>query len=259
MADTKKNNWGKKVFFLYPHSVIRDEMISTLIRSEYEIYLLKNHEAAVSVLEKYDDSILFINIDEELTEPEWEKYIKNIMESEKTKNVRIGILTYNEDASLAKKYLMDLMIPCGFIKLRLGLIESTKIMLATLDSNEAKGTRKFVRAKCETSATFNLDFNNKRYSGIINDLSVVGMACVFDKNVDIKLHTIFKNIQLNLKGILCRLTGFVAGIRKLESNVYVIMFKQNMGDDMREKIRNFIHKLLQKEIDIIANKEVKTK
>ena len=69
-------NLGKKVFFLYPHSVIQNEMVIELIRNEYEIYLLFDHMKTVRLLEKYNDSILFINIDEGLMENEWEKYIK---------------------------------------------------------------------------------------------------------------------------------------------------------------------------------------
>ena len=33
---------GKKVFFLYPPSVIRDEMIGRLLDQEYEVYMLKD-------------------------------------------------------------------------------------------------------------------------------------------------------------------------------------------------------------------------
>ena len=60
---------------------------------------------------------------------EWEEYIKGIIGSEGTKDVRIGIVSYNENKELAEKYLMELMVPCGFIRLKLGIEESTQIIL----------------------------------------------------------------------------------------------------------------------------------
>ena len=35
---------GKKVFFLYPPSVVTDELVWEVVRNEYEVYLLKDHK-----------------------------------------------------------------------------------------------------------------------------------------------------------------------------------------------------------------------
>ena len=70
-----------------------------------------------------------------MPEYEWEEWIKKRLEDPETKTVGIGIVTYNSDERLQKKYLMDIGIGFGFIKLKLGLDESTKILLTTLKAS----------------------------------------------------------------------------------------------------------------------------
>jgi hypothetical protein len=247
MADIPKDFLGKKVFFLYPQSVIQKELVVLLIQNEYEVYLLHDHRKALGVLKRYNDSIIFINIDEALKEAEWETYIKGIMSNEDTKNVRIGIISYNTDKALAGKYLMDLMVQCGFIRLTLGIKESAAIILKALDANEAKGRRKYIRAKCTdlTVNSFNIRMGINTYKGRIRDISSVGMACVFDEHASFELKTPLNDIQLNLKGLICSISGVVAGIRTENEPVYLIMFDHKITEATQLKISNFIFKCLQ--------------
>ena len=41
---------GKKVFFLYPPSVVRDDLIKRLLEQEYEVYMLKDIATASNLL-----------------------------------------------------------------------------------------------------------------------------------------------------------------------------------------------------------------
>ncbi len=245
--------WGKKIFFLYPHSVIQEQLVHALIQQEFELYLLKDHRRAVRILQKFPDSILFINIDEGLEESEWEDYVRNLMNSPETKEVRIGILSYNEERDLAEKYLMELAVPCGFIGLKLGLVESTQIIFKTLAANEARGRRKHVRATCKdpNQASFNVKMANKVYDGSIVDISAVGMACTFKADFQPKIGTRFDDIQLRLKGKLCMIAGRVAGFHHEQKNRYVLMFDPGMTNESKGKIYNFIHRTLQDDMDQI--------
>ncbi|HUV08292.1 MAG TPA: PilZ domain-containing protein [Spirochaetia bacterium] len=253
MKELPASDLGKKVFFIYPHSVIQKKLISNIIEHEYEVYLLEDHRKALRVLEVYNDSILFVNIDKGLREKEWEKYVRGIMSSEATKNARIGIVTYDENKALAEKYLMELMVPCGFIRLKIGVEESTRIILKTLEANEAKGRRRFVRAVCRGSnrATFNIKIRNKIITGLIIDISSAGMACSFDGEINLKVGTPFNDLQLRLKGSLCRLSGRVAGFIEADTQHYVIMFDENLDQHTRAKIRSFIFSVLHEEINKI--------
>lgn len=234
---------GKKVFFLNPPSVIQDEMISDILKNEYEVYMVRDANRTVRLMNKYPDSILFVNIDHNVKETNWEVWIRALMDDPATKNVRVGILTYNKDQALAEKYLMDMMVPCGFIKLTLGLAESTEILLKALEANEAKGRRKFVRALIpdNTPAPFNVVIQGQTHTGKVIDISAVGMACLFDKYVNLKAHSVLESMQLRLKGSLCMVNGIVMGTRNEHGQlVYIIMFDPKMHADTRSKIRTFI-------------------
>jgi hypothetical protein len=254
---TESNNTqfiGKKVFFLYPHSVMQQEMLDILINNEYEVYLINDHKKMLKVTSLFPDSILFINIDNVITVGEWITYIKSIMSDNNTK-IQIGIVTYNNNPELAKKFLMEIMVPCGFIVLNLGLEKSIPILLKILDANEAKGRRKYIRAlSAENDNTkFNVNIGTQLYTGKILDISIAGMAAVFDKTVEIEIKTRLNDIQLVLKGIICRVSGVIAGSRKGAESFYVILFEFS-DDRAKSRIHSYIHKCLQDSMDEILKK-----
>jgi hypothetical protein len=251
MIEPETRDLGRKVFFLHPHSVIRESLLNELMRNEYEVYLFWDHERVLRILNTFNNAILFINIDEGLKEPQWERYVRDIMSSEETKDVRIGILSYYEDKALAEKYLMDLAVPCGFIKLKIGVKESTRIILKTLEANEARGRRRYVRAVCNNScyASFNTLIQGKLLKGDILDISAVGMACAFDHNIHLEANTKLEDIQLRLKGSVCRVSGKVAGVTRGAEGRTVIMFNQDTDNATRQKIRNFVFSTLQSELN----------
>ncbi len=238
----------KKVFFLYPHNMIQNEIIIEIIKNEYEAYILNDHIKTIKILKKYPNSILFINIDTNLKEAEWIKYIRSIMESPETKEIKIGILSFIENNALEEKYLMELLVPCGFIKLNLGIEKCKNIILKALEANEAKGRRKHIRIECRNKslASFNMNIDNKFFSGEIDYISSVGMAIIFDEQ-DLKLvkNTKLNDIQLRLKGSICTVSGIIFGNRKIEGKIiYVIMFV-NTNRISIDKIHLFISGYLQ--------------
>src|SRR6056297_1073359 len=251
MNDSQIEQFGKKVFFLYPHSVIQEELVTHIIQNEFEVYLINNHRKLLPLLKKYNNSILFINIDERLKESEWEEYIQSIMNNEATKGVQIGILTYNEDKELARKYLMDLMVPGGYIQLKLGLKESTKIILQTLMANEAKGKRKFVRARCPNNVTteFNVELMGSMRNGYIKDISTAGMACIFQGDLDLPAKTPLNRVQLKLRSRIVMISGVIAGNRQTpEDTLYVVIFTEYISGDAKQRISDFVYRTLQAEM-----------
>jgi hypothetical protein len=245
------NAGGKRIFFLYPNSVLQTEMVSQLIRAEYEIYLLKDHEKARLIFKKYPDSVVFMNIDDGMKESQWEQYIRELQNDPELRELRIGILTYNNDAELARMYLMDLMVSAGFVKLSLGLKESTEIVLKVLEANEAHGRRKYLRIICgNRHATLNFQEGNRAYTGTVMDISSVGMACTFEPDPQFSAHAKAESIQLKLKGSLCLVSGIVMGTRREgELFTYVLLFDPKTGQDIKNKIRTFIQWSLQSYIE----------
>ena len=244
---------GKKVFILYPHSVIKDELLDFLIMSGFESYVLHDHKRALKLLAAFPDSIMFINIDEGMSEKEWETYIRGIQENPATENSHLGILSYNTDQRLMQKYLMDIGVSCGYIQLKLGTKESTRIMLSVLEANEARGKRKFVRAFCEneTSATVNIKSSSGFYYGKILDISAVGIAAQFEKFDPLPTNSIIREMQLKLRGGLVLTNAILIG-RRGKEKVWIFLFDvPRMNPDHKLIIHRFIKYTLQHYIDTL--------
>jgi hypothetical protein len=238
--------FGKKVFFLYPPSVVTEELVWEVVRNEYEVYMLKDHQRLRKLLPRYDDSILFVNIDAGLSEERWEAYVREIAESSDTANVRIGILTYNKNEELARKYLMDIGVQAGFVTLSLGLEESAGIVLRMLEANEARGRRRYVRARIDDpkAATFNVKIHDMLCNGVVHDISSVGMACSFEPDMEVPVRSYLTDIQLRLRGQAVKVSGVVSGVRAGDKHVHVVMFDPRQGSAFRSRVRRFVHQQL---------------
>jgi hypothetical protein len=242
---------GKKIFILYPHSVIQDEMLDILIMNGYETYILRDHKRARRLLEHFSDSIMFINIDEGIREKEWESYIRDLQENPKTKECRLGILSYNTDQRLMQKYLMDMSVPCGYIQLKLGIQASTKIILDALQANEARGRRKFIRAACDddANATMNYKDISGMYYGKLLDISSAGIAVKIERFGTFPLNSRLRDIQLKLRGSLVMTDVILMGKRRDAGNVWIFIFDPNMSQNNKLIIHRYIKYTLQRFID----------
>lgn len=245
---------GRKVFFLYPHAIIRD-LIKDIIRNEYEVFTVEDHTRLKHFLTREKNAIVFINIEERLREEEWEKYIRDILGNPDTRGVGVGVLTYfDRGKALTEKYLMELGVNCGFIRLKTDLAKCKDIILRTLEANEARGKRRFVRGITNARLdTFNAVIGTSRYSGKVLDISIAGMACQFNDlgqrlNVGMEL----KDIQLVLRGARCQIEARIIRIdrRGGDSDVYVLLFlADSLKPAIKDKIHAFIQICLQDEID----------
>jgi hypothetical protein len=244
---------GKKIFLLRPQSVIHQEMLDILIMAGYETYTLVDEKRARKLLVKFPGSIMFINIDEGLREKEWEAYIRDIMKDPATQDSRLGIMSYNQDKTLMQKYLMDLAIPCGYIQLKLGLQESTKIILAALEANEARGRRKFIRADCEDdiNATMNYKNDMETIHGKILDISSAGIAARFDRAASPQVNSVIRSLQLRLRGGIIMSDMIYMGKRRDNVSIHILLFDPKMSQENKLVIHRYIKLCLQKYIDAL--------
>lgn len=244
---------GKKIFILYPHSVFQQEMLDVLIMAGFETYLIMDPEKAKKLLKKFPGSIMFINIDEGMPEPQWEAYIRNIQEEEATKDTKLGIMSYNQDKDLMKKYLIDLGIQCGYIQLKLGVQESTRIVLGALEATDARGKRKYIRAECgdDLHATMNYKGDTGIYHGKILDISSAGIAAKFEKVEDLPVNSLLREVQLKLRGGLILADMIFMGKRKDRHNVCILLFDPKMSPENKLVIYRYVKMCLQKYIDTL--------
>jgi hypothetical protein len=243
---------GRKVFFLYPHSVIQDDLVDDLIMQGFEIYILRDHKRARKLIERFSGSIMFINIDERLTEPEWEAYIREILDNPQI-TTRLGILSYNTDRELMQKYLMDMMVPCGYVQLKQGAKESALIIRNALLANEAKGRRKSFRAVCEEGSGIMI-FNGDSCSinGKILDISSGGFAAKMDNPQKLDKNALLRKVQLKLRGAQAIVDLIYLGPRYDDPNVWILLFDPtSVTDTAKFTINHFIKLCLQRLIDTV--------
>jgi hypothetical protein len=244
-------NLGRKVFFLYPHSVIRKDLLRMILRAGYEVYVLHDHHKALTVLATFPGSVMFVNIDVVLSEEEWKSLISKIGQDPGIRDARIGVVTYNLDSRLQKYYVKTLRIPCGFVHLKQDQLASRNIIIRALKVNRAGGIRKHIRAECNTDfhVTFYVKIGGATYNGKVKDISENGMACVFEKSMEMAEKQVLDKIHLNLRGVVCDLPGTVYARKSGEPVVYIILFGADMENDTREKICAYISANIQHSMD----------
>ena len=248
------NAAGKKIFFLYPTPSIVNQVIQDLAQQEYEVYVARDHSRLSYALKKYSDSIIYINIDDKLSEAEWEKWISSILILVPT--LKIGCFTSNADEERKKKITDKMNISGGFLPNRVDMSNISEKIMEYLESVNAKGRRKYLRAAIESdkNTTMNIPHNDGFINSNIKDISVVGLSCVFDSDPDIKKNTLIKAIQIKLQSVLINADGIVFGSREeQEEKIYVILFTPKNASEIRAKIRKYIQQNLQSKMDSEIN------
>ncbi|MBN1648939.1 MAG: response regulator [Spirochaetales bacterium] len=248
--DEHNFNFEKKIFFLYPHEIIHEELIIDLIFNGYECYELHDEKTALKILGKYRESLLFINIDKQLKDLDWEKYITKLLNSEQTQSVLVGILSYNTDPNLRKLYLMKLGVQCGFIQLKASYQKISDTFLKVFEANEAKGRRQAVRAIVEKQedALFNIKYGNAVYYGKIIDISKAAMACTMEEHPRLEIDDQIGNIQLKLKGVPVQTSGIIKMKRIQNGEFMFIIGFTCQKPEIGKKICHFVYRTLSEKV-----------
>jgi hypothetical protein len=238
--------YGRKVIFLYPPTVL-DDVVDALAQHEFEVYTCKDHEKLGAYLTKHPGALVFVNIDMGMKESEWEDWLRRRVSIKD--GTEFGIVTYNDNKALAEKYLMGVGVKCGFIVLKIGAAKAVDILLRTLEANEARGKRKYVRSsRWEANAEYNVELNGSMVRGQVLDISCVGMTLIFENCVPPKVGAKISDIQLSLHGARVKMDAIVYGTREMEGGapVYILIFTpQSMDNLKRDKIRTYVRRSLQ--------------
>jgi len=243
---------GKKIFFLHPSAIIRNQIITELAQEEFEVYSVKDEAKLSQMLKKHPNSIVFACINEGLRENEWEEWIRSINTGQETSDVGIGIIASGLNESTKRKYILQFKISCGYTVLKSDLNEVIKQLIIILNNKNAKGRRKYIRAltDAEPNTTVNFPMNGTFVNGNLKDISVVGFSCSFGEDPGLVKNSLFGNIQIRLQTQLLKVEGIVFGSRMdAGEKTYVILFTQRIDPDIRTKIRKYIQSDLQSKMD----------
>jgi len=248
---TTPETLGRPVYFVRPHSVLQEQLLTELIRHEHEVAVLEDHTRVAALLRLHPDSIVFLNIDEGYKPAEWESLVTHLQKDAGSAKVRLGVLTYNDDPALSRKYLLELGLSAGFVKLSLGLNESTQTILKVLEANEAKGRRQYLRVRCrDNTGTFNIGFEGRHWQGTLVELSSSAMAGYFQTDPGLPGRALIGDLQLRLYGTLCPASALALGSRwQDDREVRYFLFDPKTPDATKERIRWFLRKTLQSNLE----------
>jgi hypothetical protein len=246
---------GKKIFFLHPSAFIQNDVMGGLAQMEHEVYAARDEGKLAKALENYSNSIVFCCIDETLSPQKWEGWVRRIMSGEATRTVSIGILSNTNNDEVRRLYLNNLSVPCGFVSAKTEKPKLLKILADILKAAESKGRRTYIRAdtRSETMTTLNISHNGSFINAAIQDISFVGLSCVFAEDPELEKNSLVTNIQIKLQSVLLKAEGIVFGSRIDDkgTKTYVLVFTPKVDPAVRVKIRIFIQKHLQSKMDAV--------
>jgi hypothetical protein len=134
------------------------------------------------------------------------------------------------------------------------VLKSIKLLYGILQSVNARGRRKYLRATTENEAlnTINIPHNGVFHKGVIKDISVVGLSCAFQDDPDIGKNSLCQDMQIKLQSMILKAEGIVFGSRMDGlTKIYVFIFTQRIDPEVRIKIRSYIQSLLQSKMDAL--------
>lgn len=245
---------GRKIFFLHPLPQVQNEVIDELIQREYEVYVIRDRALLRRNLGQFPGSIIFIDIDQVIGEKEWEGWIREVMKAEDLEDIRIGILTTNRNDLLQNKYSHMLHLPCGYTMIHRDLHITVTQLLNILNTNEAKGRRKYLRATTDDDGktVVNFPLGGQFVSGFIVDISTAGFSCSFNEDPDFSKNSAFSNVQIKLRHTILNVETVIFGSRTAgETKLYVALFTDRLSPDTRVKIRKYIQGNLQAKMDAV--------
>ena len=145
-----------------------------------------------------------------------------------------------------EKFLMNIKLPGGFINIS-NKTESLINQFSTiLDLNGAKGRRKYIRLDTTNMKDVRgyLSYGDKLYSIDIKDISVVGFACTYKKEL---MNLFQKNMHLQnvclsigRKSIVLSCIIFNTFIAQNGNATSVFMFTNENSKSIIDQIREFI-------------------
>jgi hypothetical protein len=247
---------GKKIFFVYPPQVLT-EVVDQLARQEFEVYLSRNHEKLRKAIAAFPDAILFVNLDDGLDEEGWLAFVRSLREE--APSVGIGLITLNDDNRLREQYLMNIQVQCGFVILKIGASKTAEILAKTLEANEARGRRKFVRAACAPGVgQCAFEHEGATFRSELTDLSSAGMAMRLDGGTNLKVGTVLRDMALTIKGQRVPASAVIVAKRAEDGgsgSVHVLMFDPGSLDDARrEKLKALVSRINQASMDSVLER-----
>lgn len=235
---------GRKTFFILPDtSLMPPSYLEDLFALGFECYYIshdtriKTEKKIETILSLFKDVILYINIDYELPDVNWNSLIYDLVQGQ-GKGDSIGIMyakrqSRGEKEKIEHHFINEIGIKCGCIQLEYQKKQNFELIAKALYANQAQGRRKAIRAICSPACTYTIYNKQKQetISGALQDISLSHFTILVQEgDLQIKLYEKILDIHFNLKGFFFRSDAVLFVERKLDKGIlYVFAFTDPAG------------------------------
>ena len=262
MEVKRSDVFGRKVFFLNPSLIMQNVLVKRLREMEYEVYTISDYRDAKPILSEYEDSVCFINTDDQLLPMEWYNFIKSFKDDLTLSSILLGVISTHMKPADKDKFNKDIELDGGFLSTTNGIDNTLLHIQNFLIKCNAMGRRRYVRLDCTDKQDCSgvCVINNCMIDLKLADISTAGFAATtplsavdrFAKGQRIG------NVTINLERRTIQSAVDVFATKKNEKDgLIVLLFTDSLGEKPKEYIREYIFKKLQNEISSFVNESMK--
>ena len=251
--------YGRKIFFLNTSPSIEADLITPLRRDEYEVYVIENFRDAKNVLRQNPRSILFADIDSQLSVPEWFNFIQSFKREESLCEILVFVLSSKLKPAEAAVFRKFLGLNDCVLDLTLGVQTISHQTNEVLSRYCAKGRRKFLRADLSFDKNSSLFWS---YSGQIHEmhfcfLSSVGMAVKVPPslvNLKVEKGFVLQGVTLKLGSHQAEANAQVFAVRRtFVETVWILLLEDGTAESVKDQIREYVFKVLEERVQLSVN------
>jgi hypothetical protein len=250
MSESFNDGNARKVLFLFVPAEAETEIIKNVAAHEYEVYTInENLDSYLAFIKDNPNSVIFTYGGNYPKNARWKDHYTMLTTCCSDNGIMIS--TWHDDENYLKPdhELTNYKPTVDHIDISNGYSSILPYILNFLERINARGRRHFVRLRCDDyySATFSIKKQTEIFTGRILDISSIGMACAFDKNIELKINTLIEDVQLRLGGHVVGISGTIFGKRDIDGKtIYVIVFDFKKFPEARARIVEYIYSSLQK-------------
>ena len=254
---------GRKIFFLNPAYPVKKEIMSRLQAQEYEVYTIESYREAKPLLRKNPNSLLFVNIDAQLTHAAWFNYIRTYDRDDILATIKICVISERIKASDVAIFNKFVNMVSDVIEFNEGIEGVAKQIQKILDETNAKGKRQYVRANLTHDKDASLFWNHgsKMHQLKLLDLSSVGMAvkcpAVLENQIIAK-NFLLQDVTMRLGPKQMVVEAVIYGIKSTpEGTLWILLLLPSTPPSIKEEIRTYVSKTIEEKMITSINGERK--
>ena len=255
--------FGRKIFFLNPAYPVKIEIISKLQAQEYEVYNIESYREAKPLLRKNPDSILFINLDAQLTVSGWFNYVRTFDREDVLQTIKVVVMSERIKASDINIFNKFAHLPYEVIDFNEGIEGVAKQIEKIIVDLNAKGKRQYVRASLAHDKDASLFWNHgsKMHQLKLLDISSVGMAvrcpAVLENQIIAK-NFLLQDVTMRLGTKQVVVEAVIYGIKQTpEGTLWILLLLPSTAPSIREEIRAYVSKTIEEKMLASINGERK--